>query len=54
MFFKKLQQATEISRQSLFGVPVIIDALHGQITLEQYRAFLTQAYHPRRDRTSRI
>ena len=45
MFFKKLQQSTEISRQSLFGVPVIIDALHGQISLEQYVAFLTQAYH---------
>lgn len=45
MFFKKLQQSTEISRQSLFGIPVIIDALHGQISLEQYVAFLTQAYH---------
>lgn len=45
MFFKKLQQSTEIGRQSLFGVPVIIDALQGRITLEQYVAFLTQAYH---------
>ena len=45
MFFKKLQESTEISRQSLFAVPVIIDALHGRISLEQYVAFLTQAYH---------
>lgn len=45
MFFKKLQEATEISRQSLFAVPVIIDALQGRISLEQYVAFLTQAYH---------
>lgn len=45
MFFKKLQESTEVSRQSLFAVPVIIDALHGRITLDQYIAFLTQAYH---------
>lgn len=45
MFFNQLQQSTEISRQSLFAVPVIIDALHGRITREQYLAFLTQAYH---------
>lgn len=45
MFFNQLQQSTEISRQSLFSVPVIIDALHGRITLAQYLAFLTQAYH---------
>lgn len=37
MFFNKLQQSTEIARQGLFAVPVIIDAL--------YIAFLTQAYH---------
>ena len=45
MFFNKLQEATEIARQGLFSVPVIIDALHGRITREQYIAFLTQAYH---------
>ncbi len=45
MFFKKLQESTEISRQSLFAIPVIIDALQGRITLAQYVAFLTQAYH---------
>lgn len=45
MFFDALKQQTEISRQSLFAVPVIIDALHGKITLDQYIAFLTEAYH---------
>ena len=45
MFFKQLQESTEIGRQSLFAIPVIIDALQGRITLAQYVAFLTQAYH---------
>ena len=45
MFFKQLQESTEIGRQSLFAIPVIIDALQGRITLTQYVAFLTQAYH---------
>ncbi len=45
MFFQRLQQSTEASRQSLFGVPVIVDALQGRITREQYVAFLTEAYH---------
>jgi pyrroloquinoline quinone (PQQ) biosynthesis protein C len=45
MFFKQLQESTEVSRQSLFAVPIIIDALQGRITLAQYIAFLTQAYH---------
>ncbi len=45
MFFQKLVHATEVRRQSLFAIPVIVDALQGRITLEQYLAFLTQAYH---------
>jgi len=34
-----------MERQSLFSVPVIQDALKGEIVLPQYIAFLTQAYH---------
>ncbi|MDP2827527.1 MAG: iron-containing redox enzyme family protein [Sulfuricellaceae bacterium] len=45
MFFNALKEQTETIRQGLFAVPVIIDALHGKITLAQYVAFLTQAYH---------
>jgi len=45
MFFQRLSQETEISRQSLFTAPIITDTLQGRITLPQYIAFLTQAYH---------
>jgi pyrroloquinoline quinone (PQQ) biosynthesis protein C len=45
MFFNILKEQTEPSRQELFAVPVILDALQGKITLAQYVAFLTQAYH---------
>lgn len=44
-FFDLLQQRTEDSRQKLFAVPVIQDALKGEIVTGQYIAFLTQAYH---------
>lgn len=44
-FFNQLQQRTEDSRQELFAVPVIRDALRGDIVTGQYIAFLSQAYH---------
>lgn len=44
-FFDTLQQSTEKNRQELFSIPVIQDALRGDIVREQYLAFLTQAYH---------
>ncbi len=44
-FFDELQQATARERQALFATPVIRDALAGQVSLEAYRAFLTQAYY---------
>lgn len=44
-FFDSLQQRTAAERQSLFSVPVIQDALRGDIVVAQYIAFLTQAYH---------
>lgn len=44
-FFELLKRSTEPERQELFAVPVIQNALKGEIAGEQYVAFLTQAYH---------
>ncbi|WP_268800985.1 TenA family transcriptional regulator [Pseudomonas huanghezhanensis] len=44
-FFQTLQDATRTERETLFNLPVIHDALSGNVTLESYRAFLTQAYY---------
>jgi len=44
-FFDTLQEATQQERQALFNLPIIRDALEGQVSLESYRAFLTQAYY---------
>ncbi len=44
-FFDILRQSTEAHRQQLFAVPVIQDALRGDIVTGQYIAFLEQAYH---------
>ena len=44
-FFDTLKQETTQQRAELFAAPIINDALHGNVTLEQYVAFLTQAYH---------
>ena len=44
-FFDTLQATTEPERQALLAIPVIQDALRGAITVGQYIAFLSQAYH---------
>lgn len=44
-FFDQLQSATEAERQELFSIPIIQDALQGQVVVSQYIAFLAQAYH---------
>ena len=44
-FFDELQVATAREREALFSVPVIREALAGEVSLEGYRAFLAQAYH---------
>lgn len=44
-FFDTLQQQTAQERQALFAVPVIREALAGQVSLDSYIAFLSQAYH---------
>ncbi|MDT8904184.1 iron-containing redox enzyme family protein [Pseudomonas prosekii] len=44
-FFDTLQEATQQERHTLFNLPIIRDALEGQVSLAAYRAFLIQAYY---------
>ncbi|MCE4056891.1 TenA family transcriptional regulator [Pseudomonas sp. Au-Pse12] len=44
-FFDQLQAATAQERGQLFNLPIIRQALAGQVSLEGYRAFLAQAYY---------
>ena len=44
-FFDTLQEATKQERHELFTLPIIRDALEGKVSLESYRAFLSQAYY---------
>ena len=44
-FFDTLQLETTTARSHLLSAPIINRALSGDITLEDYLAFLTQAYH---------
>lgn len=44
-FFEELQRRTAAERDALFAIPVIQDCLAGQVTREQYLAFLGEAYH---------
>ena len=44
-FFTKLNEATEAERQDLLSIPFIQHGVRGELSLESYLAFLTQAYH---------
>ncbi len=44
-FFEQLVAKTEAQRQYLLSAPIISEALAGKVSLDQYVAFLTQAYH---------
>ncbi|USD21092.1 iron-containing redox enzyme family protein [Microbulbifer variabilis] len=44
-FYNLLEQQTADARQSLMEVPFIQRAARGEIALQEYVAFLTQAYH---------
>jgi pyrroloquinoline quinone (PQQ) biosynthesis protein C len=44
-FFDQLQHQTCNEREYLLGAPIFAAAFDGSATLEQYIAFLTQAYH---------
>ena len=44
-FYDDLQESTAVERASLLRIPILQDALRGDIRLGQYVAFLTEAYH---------
>ncbi|MDT8310658.1 MAG: iron-containing redox enzyme family protein [Methylophaga sp.] len=44
-FFAKMQAETAVSRQNLLAAPLIGKAMKGQISLDEYIAFLIEAYH---------
>lgn len=44
-FYDQLQQQTETARRSLLAVALLQRGARGELTLDEYVAFLTQAYH---------
>lgn len=44
-FYDQLQAATEADRKQLFAAPIMVRCFAGDITLDEYRRFLTCAYH---------
>jgi pyrroloquinoline quinone (PQQ) biosynthesis protein C len=44
-FYRELIRLTGKDREALLQSPVIVDCLNGQVSVETYVAFLTQAYH---------
>lgn len=44
-FFDRLKMETEEARLGLYSAPIIDKALKGDVTLDNYVEFLTQAYH---------
>lgn len=44
-FFEELQQKTKMERDFLLAAPIINKAVSGTISLDEYTAFLIQAYH---------
>lgn len=44
-FYDQLQRETETERMGLLSVPIIQRGARGEITLDEYIGFLTQAYH---------
>ena len=44
-FYNQLLEATVNEREQFLNIPILQRALRGDITLDQYRTFLSQAYH---------
>ncbi len=44
-FFQRLQNETKTEREHFFTAPIIQQCLSGKVTLPDYVAFLTEAYH---------
>ena len=45
MFYDQLVRATEFERAELLAIPFLQSGVAGELILDQYVAFLTQAYH---------
>lgn len=45
VFFERLKSETELQRAYLLSAPIITNSLQGNIVLDDYVAFLCQAYH---------
>ena len=44
-FYEELVEGTESERNNLLSIPIIQSGVKGEITITQYKEFLTQAYH---------
>ncbi len=44
-FFQRLQKETQAAQQQMLQAPVFAACARGEITLDMYLSFLTQAYH---------
>ena len=45
LFYKQLLEATSLEREELFNLPLIKAGASGKVSLPDYVAFLTEAYH---------
>ena len=44
-FYEELVERTELDRNNLLSIPILQSGVKGEITIDQYKDFLTQAYH---------
>ncbi|MEK9888129.1 MAG: iron-containing redox enzyme family protein [Gammaproteobacteria bacterium] len=44
-FYEELVEGTESERNNLLSIPILQSGVKGEITIDQYKDFLTQAYH---------
>jgi pyrroloquinoline quinone (PQQ) biosynthesis protein C len=44
-FYEELVEGTESERNNLLSIPILQSGVKGEITIAQYKEFLTQAYH---------
>ena len=44
-FYEELVERTESERNNLLSIPILQSGVKGEITIDQYKDFLTQAYH---------
>jgi pyrroloquinoline quinone (PQQ) biosynthesis protein C len=44
-FYEELVERTDSDRNNLLSIPILQSGVKGEITIDQYKEFLTQAYH---------